>query len=372
MSILFFLREASYDKLRNTHVLYCGHSPAGGSRVVIYVDVAFAVNLCVDACLLLITASLLRRRITVRRAVAAASVGSLYAVATLFPGTGWLRAFLWKWLCSLVMVDIAFSVHLATQYSYSRLLRMTRLVAAFYAVTFAAAGAVYGLDGLFAPRSSAFSGLMLIHGQIAWWTGMSTLGLVIGLPTALVAVRTLWGYAVQHRRDSGQMVVTRLSVDGQSVELRSLLDTGNTLSDPVTRTPVAVVHAARVLDLLPASFASAIGSGEDPLQALYGQSANLEHYAHRFSIVPYRGVGGQGGYLMAVRPDDAVALLDSGPVSLKPLLIALQLHPLSRRDEYDCILPASVMALLVEGRESSVSTDSHTSPGEASRSSHTA
>ncbi len=340
--------------------------------MVVYVDVAFAVNLCVDACLLLITASLLRHRISMRRAIAAASVGSLYAVATLFPGVGWLRAFLWKWLCSLVMVNIAFSVRIVSRYSYSRLLRMARLTAAFYAVTFAAAGAAYGLDSLFAPRSSAFSGLMLIHGQIAWWTGMSTLGLVIGLPTALMTVRALWGYAVQRRRDSGQMVVMRLSVGERCVEVRALLDTGNTLVDPVTRIPVAVAQADRVAELLPAGLASAISRWQDPLQALYGQSANLEQFASRISIVPYRGVGGHGGHLLAFRPDEAVALQDTGAVSLKPILIAVQLHQLSRGDEYDCILPASVATLLVEGGESSVDADSHTPSGEATRSSHSA
>ncbi len=340
--------------------------------MVVYVDIAFAINLCVDACLLLITASLMRRRITIRRAIAAAGVGSLYAVVTLFPGTGWLRTFLWKWLCSLVMVNIAFSVRLVSRYSYSRLLGMAKLAAAFYAVTFAAAGAVYGLHSLFAPQTSAFAGLMLIRGQIAWWTSMSSLGLVIGLPTALIAVRALWGHVVQHRRYSGEIVVTRLSVEERSVEVRALLDTGNALADPVTRTPVAVVHAERVGELLPAEFVSAIDAGKDPLQVLYGHTANLDHFAKRICIVPYRGVGGHGGYLMAFRPDDAVALLDSGAVSLKPILVALQLHQLSKGDQYDCILPASVTALLVEGRESSVSTGSHTSPGEATRSSHSA
>lgn len=340
--------------------------------MIVYVDVAFAINLLIDAGLLVVTASLLRRRVRMRRVVAAAAVGSLYAVATLFPGTGWLRGAFVKWLCSVWMVDAAFETHAVFSRSLRRLPQLMRIVAAFYAVTFATAGAVYALLGLFSKDSQVLSGFALVGGRVAWWTSIRAVTLVLAVPAGLLAVRGLFSLFGRLRRLASMIFPVRIAIGDRMVTVRGFADTGNALVDPIGRTPVAVVWAESVLHLLPDTLRQAVSEGRDPLGALADAEDGLRDFGPRVRVVPYRTVGGGSGQLLAFRPDEATALLQDREVSLPPMLVGLQLQPLSKAGEFDCILPAGAAASVVEGREKGVDTDSRATSGEAARNSHSA
>lgn len=343
-----------------------------GLHLVIYVDLAFLINLFIDASLLLITGSLLQRKLTMRRVFGASAIGSLYAVATLFPGTSMLRSVLVKWLFSVLMVDLAFGMRTLHHKTYRHLVKLMQVVAAFYAVTFAVAGAIYALHNVFATGGASLDGLALIGGQVAWWTSLSTVFLVLSIPLALLLVRFLWSFVIRSKRLSGQVVTMRFTLFGQEAQVQALIDTGNSLTDPITKTPVAVAKIAALESLLPPLLKNAMRDGIDPLAMVYQQTSELGNFATRISIVPYRGVAGNTGYLLAIRPDEAIACIDGLEISLAPLFIALQTDGFSMVDQFDCILPGSTAGLLVEGRESGVNTRSRTSSDETSHSSHTA
>ncbi|MCY0874829.1 MAG: sigma-E processing peptidase SpoIIGA [Firmicutes bacterium] len=328
--------------------------------MVVYVDLAGMINLLIDSALLILTAALMRERWRWRRVLAAAALGSVYAVATLFPGTALLRTLLAKWLCSVVMVEMAFATGAWRTLSYRKWLKLLRQVAAFYGVTFALGGAVYAIHNLFAPASSPFAGLALVDGQVVWWTSVTTLGLVIALPVGLLIIRFAFTQVQKRQHDHARTCHVAIELFGHTVTVRALLDTGNELIDPITRMPVAVVHGEALLDLLPDSLATVLKSGGDPLQALY-DNVDFGDLQSRIAIVPYRGVGGRGGQLLALRPDRVTiaATPDGAGFTVPRLLIALQQAPLTASDAYTCILPASAQSAFEEGRES-VDTGSHT------------
>lgn len=338
--------------------------------MIVYVDLSAVINLCVDALLLFITASLLRRPVKLWRVLTAALLGSLFAVATLFPGTQWLNTFVAKWMCSVVMVDWAFATGAYRTLKYRVWLRVLQQVAAFYGVTFATGGAVYALHTMFAPVSSPFAGLALVSGQIVWWTSIGSLALVTALPTSLFFVRYALGHIKQRQRDHLRTCEVTLRLNGHECTIRALIDTGNELRDPLSRTPVAVVHAEQVASLLPLALQQWLLQGRDPLRALY-EDVPLQEIANKIAIVPFRGVGGRSGQLLAVRLESATVLAQEGRLELPPLLIALQLEPLSAMATYACILPATIAYLLEEGREV-VDSGSHQAVSETIHSSHSA
>ncbi len=340
--------------------------------MVVYVDLAFAINLFIDASLLFVTAAVYRTRCRTWRVFAASGLGSLYAVATLFPGTALLRLFAVKWLCSVGMVQLALGAPGRQLRRYRGWVRLLRQVTVFYAVTFAAGGAVYGLQNLFGAHPE-LAGLAVIHGQVAWWTSIGALAVVASAPVGLWLVRM--ALVVGRRMRVAEMAACDVDIRlrGAGVHLRALVDTGNALRDPVTRTPVAVVRAGAVAGLLPAALAVALQDGGDPLHALYGCADKLGDFADRIRIVPFRGVAGRDGQLLAFRPDDVLVSRDGAEFSAMPLLLALQTQALGRTEHYDCLLPAVIdQANLVEGRDSGVDSGAHATGVSTARSSHTA
>lgn len=105
--------------------------------------------------------------------------------------------------------------------------------------------------------------------------------------------------------------------------VNALVDTGNTLTDPVTGRPVMVAEGNRLSPLLP---------GEQILdeKALRDPVGTLERLAkgergRRFRLLPYQAVGVECGMLLALRLDDArVGAEDYGGI-----LVALSPNPVS-------------------------------------------
>lgn len=340
--------------------------------MVVYVDVVFAINCGVDFCLLLLTAALLRRRVCLWRVASSAGVGSLYAVATLFPHLEALDWFASKWLCSVILVQIAFGSSPKRQRLYRQSLSLLRDVGAFYVVTFTAAGAVYAVAGMFAG-GGALSGLTLLRGQIVWWTSLKALTLVFGLPTGLLLLRSLFARGARLSRTAGHVCHLEIRLGAATVRLTGLHDTGNELRDPVSGSPVAVVRAAAVSALLPESLRASLEKGQSPLGALYAAPDLTTSFAERVRIVPFRAVGGRTGHLLAFRPDAVRAILQGGTVDIGPMLLALQTEELSGERSYDCILPASAdPAEFAERSESVAHSGATASTGETVHTSHTA
>ena len=84
------------------------------------------------------------------------------------------------------------------------------------------------------------------------------------------------------------LVPVELALDGKRVHLTALLDTGNTLTDPLTGAKILVAgpEAARAL----------LGLGEEALRDPAG------HFRTGMRLIPCATVGGQG-LLLAVRCD---------------------------------------------------------------------
>jgi stage II sporulation protein GA (sporulation sigma-E factor processing peptidase) len=340
--------------------------------MVVYVDVAFAVNCAVDFCLLLLTAALLRRRVRLRRVASAAGLGALYAVAALFPHMEALDWFAGKWLCSVVLVQIAFGSSPRRRCLYRQSLLLLRDVGVFYAVTFGAAGAVYALAG-FLSGGGALSGLTLVRGQVVWWTSFKALALVLGLPGGLLLLRSLSARAARIARTAGHACRLEVELGGDTVCLSGLHDTGNELRDPISGMPVAVVRAAALSKLLPESLHAILKHDRNPLAALYDAPDVPSSFAERIRIVPFRAVGGRGGHLLAIRPDAVRAIVPGGVLDIGPMLLALQTDDLSGERLYDCILPASAdPAEFAERSESVAQSGATASTGEAVHTSHTA
>jgi stage II sporulation protein GA (sporulation sigma-E factor processing peptidase) len=127
----------------------------------------------------------------------------------------------------------------------------------------------------------------------------------------------------RHTRGSGELISVRLELEGRRAELTALVDTGNTLTDPMGNRPVLVAEAEAVRPLFPPELTL---TGEDlrqPAEGLERLSSQWE--PGRFRLLPYRTVGGGSGLLLALRVDRA----EVGGQRKEGLLVALSPGPVS-------------------------------------------
>lgn len=236
---------------------------------VIYIDSLFFLNLGADYLLCLASARICGLYLRRLRYLLAAALGAAYSVLVLLPGLGALSSWLGKLLAAGLMSAVAFG-------GEKHPLRC---------------GAV------FLGVSAAFGGAL-------WAMSMSAQG-AVSLPLRVFIPAFVLCYAAlsivfrcRARLADKKRVAVELRFLGREAKFMALLDTGNSLRDPVSGMEVMVV-SARAADAI---FSAYPGLTDGSAVELIERAALLPELAGKFRLIPYSAVGGSG-LLAAFRPD---------------------------------------------------------------------
>lgn len=276
---------------------------------VVYLDVLFLLNLVVDYLLLLVSARITGEPICRPRLALGALLGAAYAAALFLPGCTWMAHPFCKLCCAVLMVLTGFGGRR----------RLLRLLLVFFGVSAALGGLVLALQLL------GNGGLTMENGVL--YTGFDVRILLVTSILCYAALSLAFSRTARHGGARHDLCSARLFFEEKSVCLTVLIDTGNTLTDPVRNRPVMVAEGRALRALLP--------DGIDPADPV-GSLEQLEtgRLRQRFCLLPYRAVGVEHGLLLAVRTDRAVL----GRRELRGLLVALSPTPVSDGGGYQALI----------------------------------
>ena len=279
---------------------------------VVYIDALFLLNWIVNYLLLLAAAKLAGEPLRRLRLAAGAALGGLYAAAVFFPGMGFLTHPLCKLGAAVLM--------LLTGFGGSR--RLLRVTLVFFGLACAFGGGIFAI-GLLGGR-----GLTLRNGVL--YSGMDLRVLLLSAAVCYVALTMVFRRTARHGRR--EVLPAVLTLEGRRVAVNALVDTGNTLTDPVTGRPVMVAEGSRLSPLLPGERVLDEKALRDPVGTLERLSRGGR--GRRFRLLPYQAVGVECGMLLALRLDDArVGAEDYGGI-----LVALSPNPVSDGGGYSALI----------------------------------
>lgn len=282
-------------------------------KIVIYADVLVTLNIFVNYFLLLASGVLLRERLPRLRVLSGAAVGGVSSLTLLLPQMHPAASAALK-LCALcATVLLAFGS--------SKLRAFLRRTLCFLAVNAGFAGAVFALD-------IALDGRGVLYGNGSFYIDISFRKLAVCV-CAAYAVCAASSRILRRLHPRESMCTLTVGLFGKSVEMRALIDTGNSLREGFSGSRVAVVWYEEACRILPEGCAEFFGGvaslGELP-SALRG----------RVRLIPCATVGG-GGVLPAFRADEARVLTDAGEADLGEIYIAVT--PVKLSDEYSALVP---------------------------------
>lgn len=237
--------------------------------MTVYVDAVFVLNFCVNYLLLRATARLGAAYAQKGRCALSAAIGAAYAVAVYLPQCRWLSLFSMKLVVAAVMLMTAFGIKRST----------LRLSAVFAALSLALCGAIFAVQSL---QGKPF----LYQNSLLYPVSFASLLLTafaLSLACRLLLPR------LTHATDS--VVPVTVCLQGKTVQLSALRDSGNTLVDPVSGGSVLTVHWTAAKKLMEETL-----SAED-FASPATLALRLQHYAPR--LIPYRAVGVENGLLLA-------------------------------------------------------------------------
>lgn len=283
---------------------------------VVYIDSLFLLNLMLDYLLLRVSARICGQYVPTLRLGVGALFGAVYAVCAFLPGGDFLTQPVVKIMAGILLALIAFG-------GRRRLLRLTGV---FFACACALGGgtlmiSLLGSGGLTYPNGIPATSLDL---KVLL---LSATGIYLLLT---LCMRCLGRYSRLKR----EVVPVTLFLEGRQVKVDALVDTGNTLSDPLSDARVMVVEWEAVQPL----FSGQVTLGEEALRepSVCAQKLGPVLGPGRVRLLPYRAVGVDTGMLLALRVDGA--LIDEERI--ERLLVALCPGRLATNGNYTALIGA--------------------------------
>lgn len=287
---------------------------------VVYVDVLFVLNFVLNLLLLWTTGKLAKNSTRLMRLSLGAALGALYAVLMFFPELGIYYTVLAKLLFSMCMV--------AVSYKIERWKEFLVLLALFYMVSFTFGGAALGL--FYFTDIGATLGAVISNG--VFYMNFPWEILVISTAVAYGVISI--GWRLYRRAVNGKNLILKLSltVDGETVTVDALLDTGNTLFDPISGLPVVIAEQAAISPILP----SFLGREES---TLWGDLPG--NWKRRLRMIPFSSIGRENGMMVGFKPD--AAEVEGQPIG--EVIVALSPKPLSKEHRYFALLHPEMAVL---------------------------
>lgn len=292
--------------------------------MTLYLDVIWVLNYLIDYLLLLLTALVLKRRHSKIRFTLGAFVASLIVFLMFTPIGEWFYHPVTKLIYSALIVFVAFGYRRFTYYIQGLLM--------FYFVTFMTGGALFALHFFWQSELPITSEGLLPHASVG--SPISWMLVVFGFPL-------VW-YFSKHRFETietksfnlHQLAEVEVVLGEHIFHLKGLIDSGNQLSDPITRAPVMIMEAKQLEEVF----------GQDVVRAIIQLDTNessgtKRHWLFdRLRIVPFRAVGQANPYLPAIKPDQVTVVHQNQVFKTSQVLIGVQAIDLSPEGAYQAIL----------------------------------
>lgn len=251
---------------------------------VIYVDTLFLLNGIVDYLLLLAAARMAGEPLRRLRFGVGAVLGGVYAVAIFLPGFSFLNHPLCRVAAAVLMVLCAYG-------GSERLLRQTII---FFALACAFGGGVLAV-GLLGKQGLSLSGGV-------FYSGMDLKIVLLSAAGCYAVMTIVFQKSGKHSIFTGELLTAKLTLMEKKVEFPVLVDTGNTLTDPISGRPVMVAEGAVLGTLFPPEHRPNQQDLLDPAQGMSRLGTGA--FKGRFRLLPYRTVGVSRGLLLALKVDD--------------------------------------------------------------------
>ncbi len=302
--------------------------------VYVYPDVAFAVSLLMNGLILWGTARFSKLTARWPRIAAGALTGALYSGAAAFPQMELLHSLGLKTAFSVFMFAVVFAP--------LSLRRFLSALTVFYIISFSLGGLFLGV--LYSFRTSPYyTQITDLSRQVA---GYFLPGLAVTVVLYLMLTRFA-GKLIQTRmvRDLFR-VSMKVLFDDSAVTVDALIDTGNRLQDPLSRTPVVVVEYNALKNLFPAEVRMAFENDRDPDLMMVLNSLSNTPWVTRFRVIPFCSLGKEHGMLIGFRPDRVEVWDGTEPVSVRDVIVGVYHRQLSPEGSYRALLHPEVLERL--------------------------
>lgn len=301
--------------------------------MTIYLDVVLVENLCMNYIILFATGYLLKRKINHIRLIISALLGGIYSILAYMEILKIYSNIILKIILSIVMVYIA--------YNAKNIKKLVKELLFFYLTSFVFGGCAFALLYFIKPqeiliRNGTYVGTYPIK--------IAILGGIVGFTITVIAFKL----AKKKLTKKDMYCDITIYFTQKQIKVRSLLDTGNMLKDPITSMPVIVVEKEALENILPSSILNNLNKiiGGDVPKEIY-EDESLE-YITKFRVIPFSSIGKTNGMLLGFKANKVVIDIEDNEETINNVIIGIYENKLSKKNQYSALIG---LELLEGGKE---------------------
>jgi stage II sporulation protein GA (sporulation sigma-E factor processing peptidase) len=310
----------------------------------VYIDVIFLINLFMDFILLQIVRKILKHSCTKIRIFCGALVGAIGAcILAVVPDLNGIIQFL------ISYIIICFAMISITCHQENRKMKI-KAVIVLYITTFFLGGL---MNSLYYNSNLGFYFRELVHGKLFTNLGISYYAFII---LAVIVVIPIFIEAfLSFRRGNLELYQTELTYGDKNIQIIGLLDTGNSLYDPIYGKPVIIVEYSALIPLLSIDQANILkemidsvegNSDTSKAKTYFPKNSIYNNYGEErlnIMLIPYHSIGKKNGMLPAIFLNRVVVKDGEEQICNEKVLAAVSGSKLSKKSAYQMILHRDIM-----------------------------
>jgi len=298
--------------------------------VTIYIDVLFLENIAINFLILAVTNYISKFKASSARVLLGSFVGAMYVLAAFLPGMEMYFTLAAKIIISFVMVTVTFWPE--------KIKDFIKLTLFFYLVSFIFGGAVFGLYYFLNPEGG------MVSNGIYNISGFPIKTLLVSIIFAYIVIKICWDIIKSKAIHENLMVPVLIEFENKKVMIDALIDTGNSLRDPISNIPVIVVEFEAVKEILPEEVRKIFLNGIEADLNLVVQEISKTDWASRFRLIPFNSLGKINGMLIGFRPDRIEIELKNGKKDFEEVVVGIYNRILSGDESYRALLSLELVS----------------------------
>lgn len=292
--------------------------------MTIYLDLILLENVVMNYIIILATGMICRANIKHIRIFLSSLLGAAYAIIIYAVDIEIYNNQITKIFVSICMVYIAFNS--------GNIKIMLKQLIIFYLTSFCFGGAAYYLLYNLSPNlikniNGAYVGTYPIK--------IAVLGGILGFFVINISFKI-----IKRKLTKKDMLYNiEIFYKENKCSIKVILDTGNLLTDPITKTPVVIVEAQKLKNIIPEKILNNI---ENVICNNVFENI-AEEIKTRCSIIPFSSIGKNNGIIIGFRPDYIKVYTDNGEEIRKKVIIGIHNNKIDKNGIYSGLIGLNLL-----------------------------
>lgn len=295
----------------------------------VYVEYLLIENIIINFIILYVTEKITRTKTSKLRLFIASLVGSLYTLIVFFPNLQFMGRFLIKFSVSILILIIAFNPE--------RFKEFLKQLSTFYLISFAFAGTTIGIFYILNNKLTISNFSFKDHNELMKF-------LILGIGLAVILIRSILKNNWIRLNQKNCLTDVTINLNNKKAHLRALIDTGNSLKEPISQKPVIIAEYSALKAILP-ELVKKVYSENKELDLNY--VANIMEKLGdqiKLRLIPFKSLGNENGILIGFVPDSIDIYFDDETREMTDdIVVAIYNNKLTMDEEYNGLLHPEIL-----------------------------